>query len=88
LHPGVLEVAVIGVPDRLWGESVMAVIHPRPGANPTEEELTNLCREHLAGYKKPRFFRFVPDLPKSGYGKILKRELKEQVVTALKGSAA
>jgi acyl-CoA synthetase (AMP-forming)/AMP-acid ligase II len=88
LHPGVLEVAVIGIPDRLWGESVMAVIRSRPGANPTEDELTNLCREHLAGYKKPRFFRFVPDLPKSGYGKILKRELKDQVVTALKGSAA
>jgi acyl-CoA synthetase (AMP-forming)/AMP-acid ligase II len=88
LHPGVLEVAVIGIPDRLWGESVMAVVRPRPGANPTEEELTSLCREHLAGYKKPRFFRFVPDLPKSGYGKILKRELKEEIVAALKESAA
>jgi acyl-CoA synthetase (AMP-forming)/AMP-acid ligase II len=80
LHPGVLEVAVIGIPDRLWGESVMAVVRPREGANPTEDELVNLCRDHLAGYKKPRFFRFVQDLPKSGYGKILKRELKEKVL--------
>jgi long-chain acyl-CoA synthetase len=88
LHPGVLEVAVIGIPDRLWGETVMAVVRPRPGANPTEEELTNLCREHLAGYKKPRAFRFVADLPKSGYGKILKRELKEQIVTAIKDFVA
>src|SRR5262245_2395562 len=88
LHPGVLEVAGSGIPDGLWGESVMAVVRPRPCANPTEEELTNLCREHLAGYKKPRAFRFVADLPKSGYGKILKRELKEQIVAGMKDSAA
>jgi acyl-CoA synthetase (AMP-forming)/AMP-acid ligase II len=88
LHPGVLEAAVIGIPDRLWGESVMAVVRPRPGAKPTEEELTNLCREHLASYKKPRLFRFVQDLPKSGYGKVLKRELKEQIIAANEDSAA
>ncbi len=88
LHPAVLEVAVIGIPDRLWGESVMAVVRPRPGAEVDEEALVALCRDHLAGYKKPRFFRFVADLPKSGYGKILKRELKEQIVATLKESAA
>ena len=88
LHPGVLEVAVIGVPDRLWGESVMAVVRSRPGSNPTEDELVELCRSHLAGYKKPRFIRFVSDLPKSGYGKILKRELKQKIVAELKESIA
>jgi len=88
LHPGVLEVAVIGIPDRLWGESVMAVVRPREGANPEEDELVNLCRNHLAGYKKPRFFRFVQDLPKSGYGKILKRKLKEQILAEMKASMA
>ncbi len=88
LHPGLLEVAVIGIPDRLWGESVMAVVRPRPGVEVTEQELTELCRSHLAGYKKPRFFRFVSDLPKSGYGKILKRELKQQIVDAMKETAA
>jgi acyl-CoA synthetase (AMP-forming)/AMP-acid ligase II len=88
LHPGVLEVAVIGLPDRLWGESVMAVVRSRPGANPTEEELVELCRAHLAGYKKPRYFRFVNDLPKSGYGKILKRELKARIVAETKEPAA
>lgn len=41
-----------------------------------EEELIELCRNHLAGYKKPRFFRFQDSLPKNAYGKILKRELK------------
>jgi acyl-CoA synthetase (AMP-forming)/AMP-acid ligase II len=88
LHPGVLEVAVIGLPDRLWGESVMAVVRPREGANPTEAELVELCRSHLAGYKKPRYFRFVSDLPKSGYGKILKRELKQQIAAEMKEPAA
>ncbi len=87
LHPGVLEVAVIGLPDRLWGESVMAVVRPRAGANPAEDELVELCRSHLAGYKKPRYFRFVSDLPKSGYGKILKRELKQQIVADMEEPA-
>jgi long-chain acyl-CoA synthetase len=74
---------VIGVPDRLWGESVMALVRPRAGASPGEDELIALCRDHLAGYKKPRFFRFVPDLPKNAYGKILKRELKERIIAEL-----
>jgi acyl-CoA synthetase (AMP-forming)/AMP-acid ligase II len=88
LHPGVLEAAVIGVPDRLWGESVVAVIRPRPGADPSEEELIELCRAHLAGYKKPRLFRFVSDLPKNAYGKILKRELRDQMTAKMGESAA
>lgn len=87
-HPGVLEVACIGVPDRLWGESLMAVVRPRPGANPTEPELVELCRNNLAGYKKPRFFKFVSDLPKSGYGKILKRELKAKIMEDMKETVA
>lgn len=88
LHPHVLEVAVIGLPDRLWGESVMAVVRPRPGAEVTEQSLIDLCRDHLAGYKKPRYFRFVADLPKSGYGKILKRELKQQIIAEREESVA
>ena len=87
LHPGVLEVAVIGVPDRLWGESVMAVVRPRPGMKPQESELLDLCRDHLSGYKKPRYIRFQDDLPKSGYGKILKRELKAAIVAELETSS-
>jgi len=87
LHPGALEVAVIGVPDRLWGESVLALIVPRPGARPTEEELVQLCREHLAAYKKPRYVRFVESLPKNAYGKVLKRELREQYAAEHRGRA-
>jgi acyl-CoA synthetase (AMP-forming)/AMP-acid ligase II len=87
LHPGVLEVAVIGVPDRLWGESVMAVVRPRAGMKPKESELLDLCRDHLSGYKKPRYIRFQDDPPKSGYGKILKRELKAAIVAKLEASS-
>lgn len=77
-HPAVYEVAVIGVPDPLWGESVKAIVALHPGMTATGEELIASCVEHLASYKKPRMVEFVPALPKSAYGKILKRELRAQ----------
>jgi len=77
-HPGVLEVAVIGVPDDTWGESVKAVVVRKPGAEVTEEELIDLARHELASYMKPRTVEFVEDLPRAPTGKILKRELREQ----------
>jgi acyl-CoA synthetase (AMP-forming)/AMP-acid ligase II len=77
-HPGVGEVAVIGVPDERWGETVMAVIVPAPGSEASEEALLDHCRDRMAGYKKPKTVRFVDDLPKGSTGKILKRELREE----------
>jgi acyl-CoA synthetase (AMP-forming)/AMP-acid ligase II len=76
-HPSVLECAVIGVPDERWGEAVKAVVALRPGEGATEQELMAFCRSRLAGFKVPRSVAFVDALPKSGTGKILKRELRE-----------
>jgi acyl-CoA synthetase (AMP-forming)/AMP-acid ligase II len=75
-HPRVAEVAVIGVPDDYWGESVMALVVPDGKEAPTANDLVAFCREHLASYKKPRSVEFVSGLPKNSQGKLLKRELR------------
>ena len=77
-HPAVKEVAVVGVPDGLWGESVKAVVALRDGCSVTEQDIVGECLAHLASYKKPRSVEFVPELPKNAYGKILKRQLRER----------
>ena len=76
-HPAVLESAVIGVPDDEWGESVLAVVVLKPGAQATEQAIIDTAREHLASYQKPRRVVFVDSLPKAPTGKILKRELRK-----------
>lgn len=78
LMPGVAEVAVIGIPDPRWGESVHAVVVPSPGAHLTAEAVIEHCAGQIAGYKCPRSVEFRDtSLPQSGPGKILKRELRE-----------
>jgi acyl-CoA synthetase (AMP-forming)/AMP-acid ligase II len=74
-HPGVLEAAVYGSPDPVWGESVTAAVVARPGMALTEEELVKFCRPRLAAFKLPRQVRILGELPKTGSGKILKRAL-------------
>jgi len=74
-HPGVLECAVVGVPDGHSGESVKAYV-VRRDASLTEAELLDWCREKLTGYKRPRHVEFRDELPKSNVGKILRRELR------------
>jgi long-chain acyl-CoA synthetase len=77
-HPAVLEAAAFGVPDERWGEAVHAVVVPRPEhGNVDPNEIIAFCREHIAGYKVPKAIDIRAEaLPKSGPGKILKRELR------------
>jgi acyl-CoA synthetase (AMP-forming)/AMP-acid ligase II len=76
-HPGVSEVAVVGIPSDEWGESVHAIIVPAAGATVTEAEIIEHCKKLIAGYKCPRSIQFRDEsLPLSGAGKVLKRDLR------------
>ena len=77
-HPAVLEAAVIGLPDETWGERVHAVVVTRPDHTLALDELRSFCKTRLAGYKCPRSLEIVESLPKSGAGKVLKRELRDR----------
>lgn len=76
-HPGVAEVAAIGVPDEHSGEVVKLFV-VRKDPNLTAEELKEFCRENLTGYKRPKVIEFREALPKSNVGKILRRELRDE----------
>jgi long-chain acyl-CoA synthetase len=75
-HPGVAEVSVVGQRHDEWGEQVVAFIVPRTGHAPDEAELEQLCLAHIARFKRPRAYRFLAELPKNHYGKVLKTELR------------
>ncbi len=76
-HPGVREVSVIGIPDREWGERVVACVVAASGVG--EEELDAWCLARIARFKRPRRYLFLDALPKNAYGKILKRELRARL---------
>jgi len=77
MHPGVLECAAVGVPDKNSGEAVkLFVVKKDP--NLTEAQLMDFCKEQLTGYKKPKVIVFRADLPKTNVGKILRRELRDK----------
>ena len=77
-HPAVLEVGVIPVPDAKWGEVPKALVVLKPNATASESELIEFCRSRLAHYKCPRSFEFVESLPKTGTGKILKKDIRKK----------
>jgi fatty-acyl-CoA synthase/long-chain acyl-CoA synthetase len=79
--PDIAEVAVFGVDDEEWGESVHAAVVPAHAAV-TAEDVIAFAREHVAGYKVPRSITFVKELPKTGSGKVLKRQLKAELAVA------
>ncbi len=76
-HPAVLESAVFGIPDDVWGEAVKAVVVLKPGHVATEQEIIDAAARHLASYQKPKSVDFVDALPKAPTGKILKRDLRD-----------
>jgi acyl-CoA synthetase (AMP-forming)/AMP-acid ligase II len=76
-HPAVLECAVYGVPDAVWGERVAAAVVLHPGVTADADELIAFCRQRIAHFKAPRLVRFLSELPKTGSGKIQKRLLRE-----------
>jgi len=77
-HPAVHMCAVIGLPDKKWGEIGKACVVLKPGASATEEEMIAFLKDHMASYKVPKSVTFMDALPLSGMGKILKRELRDQ----------
>ncbi len=82
-HPDVLEAAVIGVPHEVWGETVAAIVVMKKDVELNEEEMTGFCRKSLAGYKLPRIFYQVDQLPRNASGKVLKYQLRKQFLDQL-----
>jgi len=77
-HPKIRDVAIIGVPNPIWGELVKAFVVLKDGEMMREEEVIEYCKSHLASYKKPKFVEFVESLPRNPSGKVLKTELRER----------
>jgi long-chain acyl-CoA synthetase len=76
MHPGVAEVSVVGRTHAEWGEEVVAFVVRSPGTDVPALELDALCLERIARFKRPKQYRFVAQLPKNNYGKVLKTELR------------
>ena len=76
---GVIEVAVVGAPDAEWGEVVVAFVVVQEGADLGEQDLDRHCLQAIARFKRPKQYRFVSELPKNNYGKVLKTELRARL---------
>jgi acyl-CoA synthetase (AMP-forming)/AMP-acid ligase II len=79
-HPDVQDCAVVGLPDEKWGERVTVVVQLRPGAGAGPDDIRAFARERLGGVKAPKQVEVWPDLPRSKVGKVLKREIKDNLM--------
>jgi len=82
-HTAVKESAVIGIPDKIFGESVKAYIVLNEGQEVSEQEMIDFCKERIASYKKPKFVEFIKELPRTSTGKVTKNVLKERAMKSL-----
>jgi len=80
--PGIMAVALVGIPDAHWGEMVAAAVVPGPEHGLTEQDVIDFCRARLAGYKCPRRVIFVEELPRNATGKVVRRGVRELVLSA------
>ena len=85
-HPEIAEVSVIGRPHPEWGEVVVAYVVPSAGA-PDPSALDAYCIDHMARFKRPKDYRFIGELPKNNYGKVLKTELRTMDASSLSNEA-
>jgi acyl-CoA synthetase (AMP-forming)/AMP-acid ligase II len=77
-YPSVAEVCVVGIPDKKWGEAILAEVRLKPGESVTELEIINFCRNKIATFKVPKQIVFVTDFPRGATGKLLKLEVKNK----------
>jgi fatty-acyl-CoA synthase len=82
-HPKVMDVQVIGVPDRKYGEEIAAWVRLREGETATAGELRDFCRDRIAHFKVPRYFKFVDDFPATVTGKVKKFEMRARSIEEL-----
>ena len=84
-HPAVQDCAVVGVPDADWGERLTAVIELKPGTSATADEIIEMCRKRFGSLKTPKQVEFWPTLPRSPVGKVLKKDVRAQLVGRIAG---
>jgi fatty-acyl-CoA synthase len=82
-HPAISDAQVVGVPSQRFGEEVMAWVKLKPGERATESDLLAFCKERMASFKVPRFWRFVDAFPMTVTGKIQKFKLREMAIEQL-----